>query len=848
MARPLNARLARLIASARVALWWERLWPAMAPMVGVVALFLASAWMGLWIGLPPGVKIVALLIFAVLFVLSGWRLLQLRAPERDEALRRLEDDADLSHRPLGAYEDSLAPGGDQITEGLWRVHRKRARERLNALKPAVPRADIVPSDPLAVRSVVGIALFMGVAVGTGALAERLITPFDFREPVSAVDGLQFRLDAWVTPPPYTGRSPLFLSSTTRVETADGIRVPAGSTLTVRAQGISDVDLYLTDETGGRAAEMPVISEAAGNALQAVIPIEGAMSVDVRRSGRIIDGWQFVADPDMPPTAELDEAPRSNERNGFEIRYTLNDDYGIASAEALIMPHAEGEGRRPLVENPSFAVTLPGGSGMRGAGRTVQDLSSHPFAGLESTIKLKATDGVGQVGYSGPRSFRLPARTFVNPVARAVVEQRRNLALDANMHVTVIDALDLILLNPEEIGSPGAFLATKAAYADLVAAQTDDDLREMLESLWQLALMLEDDGMSEAERALQAAQERLRQAIEDGASQEEIARLMQELREAMQRYMQALAERAPQAPQQAMDQNSQEITQSQLDQLLKRIEELLKEGRQEEAEALLAELQQMMQNLQMAQRGQNQQGDPMGQNGRTLDELGRMIQRQQELMDETYGMNQGEEGQQRGPGQQGQQGQRGQPGQQFGQRGQSGRGQQGGQQGEGMSPQERAEALRRLQEDQQALQQQLDELMRQLEEQGFDPGERLDDAERSMGDAGESLGEGQTGEAVGEQSDALQALREGAQSMAQQLAEAQQGGAPGDELGAPDQGPQRDPLGRTRSEGGYADTSRVTIPDEIDAQRARQILRELRERLGNLGLPRVERDYLERLLP
>ncbi|MEM8664981.1 MAG: DUF4175 family protein, partial [Pseudomonadota bacterium] len=205
MATSLNTRLRRLVASARAALLWERLWPAIAPMVGVVALFLASAWMGLWVGLSPLAKGIGLAGFAVLFALAGWRLLALRVPVREEALRRLEDDAALPHRPLGAYEDTLAPVGDAVTQSLWRVHQERARKRLSALKPALPRPDIVPHDPWALRSVVGAVFFVGVLVGAGALAERLITPFDFRAPVDGVDGMQFRLDAWVTPPAYTGR-------------------------------------------------------------------------------------------------------------------------------------------------------------------------------------------------------------------------------------------------------------------------------------------------------------------------------------------------------------------------------------------------------------------------------------------------------------------------------------------------------------------------------------------------------------------------------------------------------------------------------------------------------------------
>lgn len=829
MASRVNRRLSRLVLAARAALGWERLWPALAPLVGVAVLFLASAWMGLWMGLAPAAKAVGLALFAGLLVAASWRLLRVRWPGREEAMRRLEADAGLAHRPLHAHEDTLPEGADAFAAALWREHRRRARERLAALRLPLPRADLVPHDPYALRAAVGLLGFVGVLAGAGALGERLATPFDFAGRASAAGAAASRLDAWVTPPAYTGRAPLFLSAATRVDTADGIRVPAGSVLTVRAQGVAGTRLLVAAAEGVHEEEMAAVRDASVDvtAYQADLPIERSLAVEVRRGGRTLEEWRFVADRDTPPVARLTAPPAASARHAFELRYELHDDYAIVAAEARLAPLSAPAERRALVEDPRFPLALPGGAGMSGAARTVHDLSTHPFAGRPVEVVLEAADGAGQIGRSEPAVFRIPQRTFTNPMAQAIVEQRTLLALDARNHARVIDAMDLLLLAPEDMGDAGAFLALKAAYGELVAAETDEELRSMLDRLWDLALMLEDDGMSEIERALQAAQERLRTAIEDGASPEEIARLAAELREAMQRYMQALAERAPDDRAGPVDPDAQMLSQSDLDEMVKRIEELARQGRTAEAEALLAELAQIMQNLQMAERGRGPQGqgDPMGEDGRTLDELGRMIQRQQQLMDETYGHSRGEGG--AGP---------------------SGRSDEGAP--EAGSPQAPGEALTGLRQRQEDLRHDLEALMRRLEEQGFEPGERLGEAEGQMGEAGAALGRGDPGSAVDDQGEALQALREGAQSMAQQMAEARgQGGGPGGEdAGLPRQGPGRDPLGRTRREGGYTDTSRVGIPDEIEAQRARRVLQELRERLDVMDLPRLEREYLERLLP
>ena len=55
------------------------------------------------------------------------------------------------------------------------------------------------------------------------------------------------------------------------------------------------------------------------------------------------------------------------------------------------------------------------------------------------------------------------------------------------------------------------------------------------------------------------------------------------------------------------------------------------------------------------------------------------------------------------------------------------------------------------------------------------------------------------------------------------------------------------FGRPRATTGPDFGNSVKVPDEIDVQRARQILDAIRKRLGNALSPEIERDYLERLL-
>uniref|UniRef100_UPI0028A1E34D DUF4175 family protein n=1 Tax=Tianweitania sp. TaxID=2021634 RepID=UPI0028A1E34D len=89
-----------------------------------------------------------------------------------------------------------------------------------------------------------------------------------------------------------------------------------------------------------------------------------------------------------------------------------------------------------------------------------------------------------------------------------------------------------------------------------------------------------------------------------------------------------------------------------------------------------------------------------------------------------------------------------------------------------------------------------------------------------------------------------------QDMMQQMQQAQQGQEGQDGQGQPggrQRSADRDPLGRPRATTGPDFGNSVEVPDVIDAQRARQILDEIRRRLGNALSPQLERDYLERLL-
>ena len=292
--------------------------------------------------------------------------------------------------------------------------------------------------------------------------------------------------------------------------------------------------------------------------------------------------------------------------------------------------------RPLFGPPDFALVLPQARTKNGVGQTIKDLTDHPWAGAEVTMTLVARDEGGNEGKSEPFSFRLPERNFTKPLARALVEQRRNLALDAAARPTVITALDALAMAPEKFNiDASVYLGLRSLYWSLVRAKTDDDLRDVTVQLWQMAVGIEDGNVSDAQAALRSAEDALRQALERGASDQEIKKLMDQLRAAMDRYLQSMLEQQKNNQQLArpLDRNARTLSQRDLKSMLDRLENLARNGAKDAARQLLQQLEQMMENLQMASPNQN--GDDLDDMMSQLDDLGDMIQQQQDLRDRTY---------------------------------------------------------------------------------------------------------------------------------------------------------------------------------------------------------------------
>ncbi|CAO4149698.1 hypothetical protein LPLAFNJD_LOCUS3011 [Methylorubrum aminovorans] len=873
-------RLDQLVARARAAGLWERAWPVLWRGLGVVLAFLAVSWLGVWLDLSPLWRIVGLGLFALLFVAALLPALRLRPLSRREALARIDREATRqggsAHDPASSIEDTLAVGqSDPVTRALWALHQSRAAAAVARLKAGRPRPHMPGHDPLALRAGVLVAALAALFVAGPEWRGRVAAAFDWRAPQAAAPS--FRVDGWIDPPIYTRVPPLIVTMSGAAKDAvQRLRAPVNSTLIVRIAGQGEAELTpnaalvpIPKDEKAASSRPALQSGAQASETRTSLREErfrlagGTAELGIAASGSEPQRLVIETIPDHAPEVSRVGDLEVNGRGTFNLTYRAKDDYGIASAEGVIEPLKAG---RSLVPVPKIGLALPTDATGETETKTLVDLTDNPWSGARVKLTLVVRDEAGQEGRTESAEIVLPARPFTQPLARALAEERRRLVTAPDEdRARVQTALDALRIAPERFTpQPGIFLGLTTAANRLRAAKSDEDLTGVADLLWEMALKIEDGDLSDAEKALRAAQDRLKEAIERNAPDEEIKKLTEDLKQALDKFMKEFAQRAKpqnrqQAERQQQQQNSQTVTPDDLEKMIKDMQEAMQRGDTAEAQRLLEQLRNVLENLQNAEGGQKSDGG-MAEMNRQLDELDKMSREQQELRDETY--KEGQQGQQRPgqrqrpqPGQQ--QGQRGQqPGQQGeGQQGQRGQGQQG-QQGQGQQGQGGGQQGQSMGQRQQGLREQLQDLKNRMKQQGLQGEEGLADAEEAMREAEEALGRGRSGDAVDAQGRALDGLKRGAEGMQKQMQQMAEGEGQGEgQKDGQSQGQQGrsgsgddDPLGRpTRGRDLSNGNVRVPNADESAVQRARRIMEELRRKLGDPSRPQEELDYFERLL-
>lgn len=767
-------------------------------------------------------------------------------PTKNNIDRRIEESSHLSHRPLAQEKDILSNPVKKDTRILWDKRLQLFRDALDKLTVPSPKAFIARKDPYAIRMAAILFFLITIMMAGPTWTERLktgLTPFSFQIDRKDDKGITI----WFTPPEYTHLDKIILQGSGKRK--DILSVPAGSTLKIRiTDGIGhpylvmgNIDLplkYLGENTYGIETKvMPATEIAIKQSLitRASVPIQ------------IIE--------DSPPIITLNQdVPVILEKGQLQFDLIVQDDYGVkdlnirvnidpaVNDKPLGSPYLES---RPVMSLPKTETGL----------KPVYDLTWHTWAGLPSIITLEVTDDAGHKSSTGPITMALPERLFRHPVSKTLVDERKKLAWNPQGAARESSDEITMLLNRPDLYQHDiiAFLVMRSMASRLYYNNSTNSVISVIETLWDTALRIEEGNISIASRNLREALQNLESTLNrPGVTQEEIARAMQDVREAMAAYfMEVAREMQKQLSESGMETPDissmavQSFTPEDLQSFLDQLQSEAFSGEMGTAREMLSQLQKMMDGLGSSMDMKMPQD--MQFMMESVSELQKLIKKQEELLAETrklipegvissdipqtYGeilpfdlktleqWNAGE-----------------------------------------MPPfpqlkvppfkSDKTETpqfnTKKYQGEQDALRYILGELMLKADEQLGDIPDNMEKSEREMRLSATQLGKNKPAVSIPHQEKAIEYLQESQQQMSKQLQDYMKqmlifsfGG-----------GGQIDPLGRPYGEGkkpGWWPGSKVKIPDETERKRVREIQELLRERSGERDRPDYELDYYNRLL-
>jgi hypothetical protein len=661
----LPERITRLSWLARARLFWERYAPLFALPALAVSLFLVATLLGVWDVLGDPVRLLLLGGTLLLLGRAIWRARLVRVPTRSDALRRLENTAGLSHRPLDTLQDVAV-----LSPALWPTHAKKAEREAKSIRKVGRFPALSPIDRYGLRIIMPLILALAVFLSLGYGGERLrrgLTPgwLPFTNPQS----LSF--EAWVDPPDYTGRPPTY---------AQGSRLlnaPEGSTVVVRVSGTSDLPRPRWWSEGGRDSFLDVNGLGESSAEVRHI-VDGTGTLEWRMGWRR-EAWTVQSIPDAEPTIEILEAPEADKQDRLVLRFSAADDYDVDRLVLDMIELSDDLDPETVTDaqmTPFDTETAPFKSA---EDRTLKlDMTRHPLAGRKVMARLVAIDGAGQRGRSEPIYFTVPDKIFVEPLAKAIIEQRGLLVAgladeagyapaptreaDADASDGSFDTyqtawrlgrapepiqratqlMDAVTLYPDPgaFGDPVVYMGLRHASKSLRYARSAEALSGLPEHMWRLAMRAEFGVLGTALQEMQAAEAALRDGIARRAPEREVDTLFERYNQAVENYMEELRRNATVA--EGGEGGGQPMgSTDEIEELLKAIEEANARGDTEGARQALAQLAELLENMQIQlsqSGGGGGEGEPSSdmseEMAENLEDLAESLADQRELEDRT----------------------------------------------------------------------------------------------------------------------------------------------------------------------------------------------------------------------
>jgi uncharacterized protein (TIGR02302 family) len=784
-------RLNRLVNLARGILLWERIWGQAGPLLILGSLFTICVLFDLFPLLAPSIHVLILGIIALLgLMLCGLIIRNVTFPTRREAVYRLEKDSNLAHHPLIALLDRPAGNAkDKITESLWVRHQDRMAKAMQHIALKGPRSTLRDKDPHGLSALLILALVLGSVEARNDYGDRLQRVFS---PITAgIMSKTWLVQAWITPPAYTGLSPLLISANPTSQTVlEPILIPQHSHLLLRLEGSPTRDkMSLT---------VGPFSDDLKNLGKGIFTIETDLDqgdlLNLQKDDSTFVSWPIRLVPDLPPTIEIQKRPKGSFRGHFTLDYKAVDDYGLNEV-SLSIRALNRDGHADIVMTSSTQ-----GQSLEGSFRG--NFADHPWAGKEVILTPKAKDNAEQVGLGLAVPFILPERHFKHPLAKGLINLRKSLYDSAPEDRTYAHVwLSHLLKKPEDFGHDVAiYLSLRVASDRLGKLTSDTDIKSVQAILWETAVRLDEGASGTVRDQLEFMSQQMQDLMQQGASSPAMEALFESMRQSLDQFLQQMmnSQQTSNDFKEAMGaENVDSINRDELMEMLQQARDLMRAGETEAAKALMDQFQSILSRIAM-QKQPNPKDAKQAQE--IMEQLRKIEQAQQNLLDKTFNRN------------------------------------------KNTNHPSLSSTHQAIEESEEQLQiiQQLKDQMAALQQMKTKPSSELIEAENAMQQSAQSLQNGRDEGSIQAQIRALDALQKGLKESATRLSNI---------LGMqslPSQMPGYDPLGRgvparTQNQNG------ADIPTEAEMQHSREILNELYRRARQSERAQQELKYIERLL-
>ena len=676
-------KYAFVYALSALGLTFERFWHGFWPALSVLAAFLGVSCLNILTSFGPAAHLAMLFAFTAAFSIACTRFgARFRFPRAREIRRAIELESALRHRPLEAMLDKPVEGTDPAAQKLWASYQERLVRIREDIRTYRPKPNVAHRDPYSLRIAAAVLLALGLLTAQHDAWFRIrqglyvdVTQFVHMKPVA--------LDAWITPPDYTSQNPVFLATTQLGASAikGSVTVPEGSLLKVRLSGY-DAPPHVTYAEG----ETPAFAEPAPHNFTMEMPLTKDGELKIKKGWfRTLGKWHINVTPDQPPQITF-LGVEKGDRATLKIKYKVSDDYGVRKIYGVISPTPE---LQKLSGGRTIDFDIPVPDDMHADEQVyVADLASHPWAGSPVMLSLNAVDAAGHLTETPAQKITLPERDFQNPTAKRIIAERKRLIWYDNLITE-----RLVTQAIAEIASVPAnykydlitFLGLDMAAKRLMYDGGPEAVNTDIALLWDLAVRVEDGGLSLAQRELSDALQRLSEGLKDKSmSKDDLQKLMDDVQQKMREYVKTLAQEmqqrmrdGKQSPQLSQDLAEKLMKKIDMGKLMEQLKNLQSGTEREQMEKMAQFMKNSIDNYDPAKmdRMQQQQRKAM----EALNQLQKLIERQQALLDKTNKM-QPKQGQQPPQDQQNQQQQQ-QDQQQSGNDGQQDQQQQSGDKGQ-----------------------------------------------------------------------------------------------------------------------------------------------------------------------